>query len=499
MEMCRKLLVLYVALLWLVYPAGSQTSSTKLRGLFENAKNLFWQAEPRFHVNFNPIESLPPLSPNDPDVVRYRRAAQVAEAFLTAAGPNSKSTGVPIMLYFAAMSYSRISQHEKALHYISRLLAEFPNYKRPRLVGYPEQDRPVKSDLLHLKLWHMSRLKQYAQEAKDQSPLVILKSVAQDGIVAIQAAAEREAPQRYLDLEWLSPTPDQLRTAALPSIKEIVAGIYNELLPVAIQKDGAKAVREYLRTLAQPKSPFYQMASTKLASIDRIVLAQYRQEAEKAIKGKRFDDAKAAYRRIIEEYPGTDAARSAETELQRVVPVAVAYYKGEGDKNFRPNAPDQFGVPQSKAREYFEKMYKEDPNGPQADHALYYWSRGLGTEGKVQQAVKQLKEFLERFPDSPLRTKATYLIGFYYGSQLMRRYDIAVEWMQQVIQKYPESAEAPEALWHIAFYLAYGQKRYQEAIPYLEQLQQKYPDSPRAKHTAEEIQKFRERMQLGGV
>ncbi|MDQ3815966.1 MAG: tetratricopeptide repeat protein, partial [Armatimonadota bacterium] len=419
MEMCRKVLALYVALLWLIYPAWSQTSPVKLWVLFENAKNLFWQVEPRFHVNFNPIESLPPLSPNHPDVARYRRAAQAAEKFLAEAGPKSDSKGVPIMLYFAAMSYSRISEHEKALFYINRLLRDYPDYKRPRMEGYPEEDRPVKADLLHLKLWHQSQLKQYAKQAKqkDQTPLAVLKSVAQEGVAAVRAAAERRPPQQYLDLEWLSPTPDQLRAAALPSVKEIVSSIHDELLPTAIKTNGTKAVRDYLRELNGAGEPVASYAVAKLLEIDRVILAEYRQEAAKslrerrfdaakavyrriiseysgteaarlaeadlqkaiiaqyhfgaetALKAKRFDEAKAAYRRIIAEYPGTEEARLAEAELQKIVPVAVAYYKSEGDKNFRPEAPNQFGVPQTKAREYFEKMYKEDPASPQADYA----------------------------------------------------------------------------------------------------------------------------------
>lgn len=176
-------------LLWLVYPTAGQTPLPQLRALFHGAKTLFWQVEPRFNVNYNPIESLPPLAPNDPDVARYRRAAQAAENFLAAAGPQSKSEGVPIMLYFAAMSYSRIGEHEKALHYINRLLTEHSNYKWPRLEGYPEEDRPIKADLLHLKLWHMSQLNQYAKEAKEKPSLVVLKSVAQTGVEATQAAA----------------------------------------------------------------------------------------------------------------------------------------------------------------------------------------------------------------------------------------------------------------------------------------------------------------------
>ena len=534
--------MLFVALLCLALPSVAQTSLQNLRALFGSAQTLFWQVEPRFSINDNPIKSLPPLSPDDPNVLRYRKAGQAAQKFLVAAGPQSKSEGVPIMLYFAAMSYSRISEHDKALYYINRLLTEYPNYARPRQVDTPEEDRPIKADLLHLKLWHMSQLKQFEKQAKTQPPLSVLKEVAKEGIAAVEATKERRPPQQYLDLEWLAPTPDQLRTAALPSVKELVSSIHNELLPVAIKKSGAKAVRDYLRQMSVAGEPIASYASTKLLDIDKTILAQYRAEAEAALRENRFDAAKAAYRRIIDEYSGTDAAQGANTslkkvtlaqyrfeaqralqakkfddakaayrrimaefpdtedarlaegELKKIVPVAVAYYKVEGDKTFRPGDPDQFGVPQSKAREYFEKMYKEDPTGPQADYALYYWSRALGTEGNVKQALPQLMELLDKFPDSSLTAQTVYLIGFYYAGNSVRQYDKAIEWLQQVVQKYPQSEEAPESLWLIAFILHYAEKRYQDAIPYLQQLQRNYPKSPRWKHTDEEIQKCKQQV-----
>lgn len=545
--MNRKVRLLFIVFFGLAYPAFSLTASPKLRSLFENAKVLFWQVEPEFNVNSNPIENLPPLAENDADVVYYRRAAQAAERFLVAAGPKSKSEGVPIMLYFAAMSYSRINEHEKVLLYINRLLTEYSDYKRPRMAGYPEEDRPVKADLLHLKLWHTSQLKQYEKEAKRKSTLAVLKEVAQSGIQAMQAKASMRPPQQYLDLEWLAPTPDQLRTAALPSVKEIVASIHDELLPAVIKVSGAKAARDYLRELGKSGEPVASYANTKLLDIDKTVLAQYRQEAEKALREKQFNTAKTIYRRIMDEYSGTEAARLAEAdlkqasiteyryvaevalnekrfddvkatyrrliaefpesndalwaegELKKIVPVAVAYYKSEGEKNFRAAQPDQFMKPQSKSREFYEKAYKEDPEGAQAAEMLYNWTKALATEkNQVPPAIGLMEEWMKKYPaNHPMRVQAMWQLAFFYATQ-RNRYSDGIKLMDQIVKEYPQSPEAAESLWHAAMLwtgLTDGAREgYEKGLPYLEKYYKDYPNAPRWPNALKWINRFKEKL-----
>jgi len=169
--------------------------------------------------------------------------------------------------------------------------------------------------------------------------------------------------------------------------------------------------------------------------------------------------------------------------------VAVNYYKQVADASFHPEA--KIGVPQGKALEYYQKMYNEDPDGPKADYALYYWARALGTEGKAAHEVKLLQQHLQKFPKSNIRGKAMYLLGFTYIDHGLRDYKNGIPLLLQVAKDFPRSVEAPEALWNAAFVLGWN-KQYTQAIPLLQQLKKGYPKSPRSKWVDQWIAKYKE-------
>lgn len=429
---------------------------------------------------------------------------------------------------------------------IDQLLHSHPNYQRPRVEGFSKFDRSVRADLLHLKLYHASRLTDFS---KIQKSMEFLRSVAAEGTEALNATRSQNDTDDAddSDVSYSSPTSDQLRAAALPSVMALVAQIHNTLLPQAVKDDGAKAVRDYLRGLMKESGPFASYASFKLLDIDRVILAHYRADAQKAWREKKwaaaragfsliikeyegttegkkaegelkqvivaqykdeaviafaannFDGAKGAYRRIIAEYGDTDDATWAEGELKKIVPVAVAYYKTEADKSFRPGAEDQFGKPQTKAVESYERMYQEDPDGKQAAYAFFKWSEALGTTGKSAQGVKQMEQWLEKYPQSPLRAEVLYTLGFFLGGLPLNRNDEAIKWLKQVVDQYPKSEQAPEALWHIAFFHAWSNNRFKEGLPYLERLHKEYPQSFRWRHTEKWIKRFNEKIASGGT
>jgi TolA-binding protein len=396
--------------------------------------------------------------------------------------------------------------------------------------------------LLHLKLYHAGQLlvppnnpaaKTSAVEVK--RPLALLSTVIADGAAAQNAEISQRGQSVAAELEYSAPTPDQLRAAALPAVAELVARTHDAVLPGAIRTAGPKQVRDYLRALINDNGPFVSYASYKLISIDReivaiyradakkawgaknwgaaraafavlideyggtavgkqaaddlrqLILAQYKDEAIVALLAKNFDGAKTAYRHVIAEYADTNDAVWAQAELKKIVPVAVNYYKEQGLKNFHPEMPGQQGVPQTKGREYFEKMYREEPDGALAPYALYFWSRALGTEGNLGQAVSQLKELLVKFPESEEAPKVLFLLASYQAGKQFKDYEAALQYLAQVCQKYPESSEAPESLWLSAFLLRNNLKRYAEAIVCLEQLKQRYPQNPRSKFVDETI------------
>jgi len=102
-----------------------------------------------------------------------------------------------------------------------------------------------------------------------------------------------------------------------------------------------------------------------------------------------------------------------------------------------------------------------------------------------------LQDFLQKFPDSPLQTEALFTLGFLTGAAPTQKYQEGVEWLRQIVDKYPQDQHfAPEALWHIALFHEAADKP-AEAIAALQQLLQKYPNSPRRPYVAgwvEELQ-----------
>ena len=286
--------------------------------------------------------------------------------------------------------------------------------------------------------------------------------------------------------------PDQCRATALPKTAQLIKHGWGQLFSAALKKSGSLKMRGYLRELTKADAPLKDIAAPRLVEVDQLVIKYYFAQAKALLRKHNFAATKAKYKQIIAEYPDSDAARRAEMELPKVVPVEVNYFQKQGELNFHPER--KIGVPQKKAAVYYEKMYKaDDSTGPKADIALYYWARALGTEGKVKQEVKLLQRHLNTFPRSKMRAQAMYLLGFTYCNHLMRDYKRGLPVLMQVVRDFPRSPEAPESLWAAAAVLAW-QKQYARAISLLQQLKRDYPQSPRSKWVDDLIAEYKEAM-----
>jgi hypothetical protein len=421
---------------------------------FAGAKAAFWAVEPKFNYTSNNFENLPVLAKDDPLVPRYRHAAHAAQAFLAAQESTGGESDVrtPIALYFAAMAYSRAGDDGEAIHYLTLLTTRFPDYRRPRMNGYPQFARLCRPDCLRLKLYHEQRL-------GTTKTLADLRSVIADATAALQpvpATGGRFEPTLQSGFR----TPDQFRTDAVPDVLALQDAIFEKALPGVVRSSGGKAVRDLLRSLQG--TPLWGYASYELPQLDKAILAGYRAKALQAMAAKRYAEAKTAWQlilteykgtpaadeavtgmrkatvalysanaaadlaakrfteartweaRIISEYPGSGEATLAQAELTKMVPVAVQYYATEGDKVFQPAR--QIGVAQDKAEGYYRQMLEADPDGPRADYALLRWSRALATQGKVKEALAQLGQLEIKFPSSPLKAEALYAGAFMAGA-----------------------------------------------------------------------------------
>ena len=106
--------------------------------------------------------------------------------------------------------------------------------------------------------------------------------------------------------------------------------------------------------------------------------------------------------------------------------------------------------------------------------------------GSYSVAITGFKSFLSSYPASPLAENAQYWLGeaFY----VTRDFDSATGAFRNVLQKWPDSRKAPDALLKLG-YTQLEQKKTGEGRATLSQVVQKYPGTDAAKLAAERLQR----------
>ena len=294
---------------------------------------------------------------------------------------------------------------------------------------------------------------------------------------------------------WLynSPLPVFAAQQLEPLDQHIIANSFSSADAFRKKHQYAAAEKLYKNLLTDyAETP--HAASIKIL-LDAAIVEDYNYQATLALAKHDYEKARAALNKIIKLYPDTTYATAAQKRLDTIIPESVAYFKKQGDKYFHPEG--HVGVPQTKAGEYFEKMYNADPKGPEAGYAFYYWARSLGTQGKVHQAAGMLKDFGKRFPRSDMRAKAMFLEGFYHGDQAMNQPAEGAALMDQMARLYPKDPDAPQALWYGAFYNAQS-NQFDKAVKDLELLKKQYPNDRHVKNLPDWLPYFQKKLQTGG-
>lgn len=121
------------------------------------------------------------------------------------------------------------------------------------------------------------------------------------------------------------------------------------------------------------------------------------------------------------------------------------------------------------------------------DQAAY--SRAFETlkAGSYVPAIAQWLDFLKTYPASKLQENAQYWLGESY--YVTRDYDNAALVFKGLVNSFPNSAKAPDALLKLAF-CQYEQKHLAEAGATLKQVQARYPDSDAARLAGERLAKM---------
>jgi tol-pal system protein YbgF len=119
---------------------------------------------------------------------------------------------------------------------------------------------------------------------------------------------------------------------------------------------------------------------------------------------------------------------------------------------------------------------------------LYRQALQVYEEGYYDGAVVLFKQFLYQHGQSPLAGDVQYWIGESLYAQ--RKYEAAVVAFDDVMQKYPEDAKVPAAMFKQA--LAFAELRdINSARLLLQQLRDKYADSPEANQASEKLKQLR--------
>ena len=95
-------------------------------------------------------------------------------------------------------------------------------------------------------------------------------------------------------------------------------------------------------------------------------------------------------------------------------------------------------------------------------------------ELRYADAAEDFQSFLTQYPNSEYADNAQYWLGESYS--VTRNYDIALTACQTLINRFPESPKAPDALLKIG-YTHYELKQWDQARAALTQVQEDYPDS----------------------
>jgi outer membrane protein assembly factor BamD len=214
----------------------------------------------------------------------------------------------------------------------------------------------------------------------------------------------------------------------------------------------------------------------------------YYQQAELNFTNKEYHAAIENYQYVVDKYPFSPYAEESEMKI------GLAYYK---DKDYAQAvaALDDFQRmhPTSKslqlvsyyiAMSYFDQVGREDQD-----------------QSKTELALARFQAMEQRFPESEFAELAKEksevcrevlarhqkVVGDYYFQRANFR--AAESRLAELMQKYPDTPVAPDALWELGLALEKEGKRYSAAQAFAAMVQH-YPDTPYAKRARDELKKL---------
>jgi outer membrane protein assembly factor BamD len=212
------------------------------------------------------------------------------------------------------------------------------------------------------------------------------------------------------------------------------------------------------------------------------------------------------YQALVQKYPRSPDFEAA---LQAQYGIAKAYLDGK--------RVDIYGVPtlpsMGKAQEMFQKIVTSAPYGRIAPLAQFGVGQALEKSGSVTATVNAYQQVIDRYPNSDVAPNAMYQIGYVYFQTSRRTgYDQtaavrAQESFEDFLLRYPNSEKVPQAqdnlkaLQSLNVENSYSiakfydkQKNYKAAYVYYNEVVQQQPDSPEAQNAKQRMDQIRSKV-----
>ncbi len=327
-----------------------------------------------------------------------------------------------------ATLYTDQGNHDKALEYYSKLIAEFP--ESPRLA----EAYLGKANNLYLK-------KAYPEAINEFTALI--QSLGD------HPAARDIVEKAYFGLAWTYLKNDQA-DLAVEQFQKLAQKTDSKITKVSalIQTGDAyqeieqleKAVEIYDKILKEyPDSPF----------LDYV---QYRQ-AIALLKQDKLESAMLSFKTLAANFPKSKHIQDTQYFL------GIAYYKKEDWRG---------------AIDYLEK-YLKSPSGEFLGQANYILALSYFNANDAQQALKIFQSTASGFPEEPNLIKNAEM-GAAKSLYALGQKDQAIEKFKQIAEKYTNSQTAQDALLWLGNHFLETED-YKQAIAFYEEILRRFPES----------------------
>ena len=249
----------------------------------------------------------------------------------------------------------------------------------------------------------------------------------------------------------------------------------------------------------------YRLVVRRFPRADIAAEAQF-QSGQMLEKLGKLQSAFNEYQALVQKYPRSNDFEAA---LQAQYNIGKAFLDGK--------RVDIYGVPtlpsMGKAEEMFKKIVTNAPYGRVAPLAQFGIGQALEKEGSITATVNAYQQVVDRYPNSDVAPNAMYQIGYvYFQASRATGYDEtaavrAQEAFEDFLLKYPNSEKVPQAQdnlkvlqsrktdnsYNIARFYD-KQKNYKAAYVYYNEVLQQQPDSPDAAKAKQRMDQIRSKV-----